>query len=214
MRSLRIDRPVDDVMMDLRDGVVLLQIIDRLRPGTVDWKRVHQRPRNAFQRIENLNHGVELCDSVLKLHITNMSGKDVFDGNRTLTLALLSQLLRYSIDQSVGGGDAERTLIEWANSLLEKCGQATISGLRDPTLRTAIPQLHIAQLLFPKSGISLESVNKGSSELECMENAAYLISALWRAGVPVLASALDVAKARPTLLLHVFAVMNSTAKQS
>jgi hypothetical protein len=46
---------VRDVVHDLRDGVVLLKVLDTVEPGLVKWPKVDLQPRNRYKRVENCN---------------------------------------------------------------------------------------------------------------------------------------------------------------
>ena len=39
---------IADLYDDVTDGLVLLKIIDKLKPGTVNWKKVEKKPKNIF----------------------------------------------------------------------------------------------------------------------------------------------------------------------
>lgn len=64
MNSLGVSPFVNNLYQDLRDGIVLLQLFDKIRPGIVDWKRVNQPPFKAaggnMKKIENCNYALEL----------------------------------------------------------------------------------------------------------------------------------------------------------
>ncbi len=104
----------------LRDGHLLLQLLDAMTPGCVDWRRVHQPPlRPVLLRphsIENCNQVMcfhlcivvylpqmqysshkqvmRLARGLLQLPLVNISGEDIVNGQRKLLLAVLRQLMR------------------------------------------------------------------------------------------------------------------------
>jgi plastin-2 len=65
MNSLGVNPFVNNLYQDLRDGLVLVQLLDKVQPGLVDWKRVNQPPWKAIggnmKKIENSNYVLELC---------------------------------------------------------------------------------------------------------------------------------------------------------
>ncbi|KAG8457018.1 hypothetical protein KFE25_014443 [Diacronema lutheri] len=62
LNSLGIDRFVGYLFDDCRDGAVLLQAMDVLKPSIVRWRaRVNRRPRTVYEIVENANYAVEIC---------------------------------------------------------------------------------------------------------------------------------------------------------
>lgn len=61
MNSLGVKPFVNSLYTDLSDGMVLLQLFDKVQPGIVDWKKVNQPPFKKMganmKKIENLNYG-------------------------------------------------------------------------------------------------------------------------------------------------------------
>lgn len=61
INSLHIkDVYVHNLFEDLRDGVVLLQVMDTVQPGMVSWRRVNRVCKNKFKKVENANYVVVL----------------------------------------------------------------------------------------------------------------------------------------------------------
>ena len=59
--SLGLLPPGRDVLDEARAGVLLLKLVERLRPGLVDWSRVARQPRNVFERVANCGVVLELA---------------------------------------------------------------------------------------------------------------------------------------------------------
>jgi hypothetical protein len=73
-----------------------------------------------IKAIENCNYLVE-CAKALGCNIVNMGGKDIFDKNEKLVLALVWQLMRHdtmAMLESLGGGGkiSDADLLAWANA--------------------------------------------------------------------------------------------------
>ena len=84
-----------------------------------------------MEKLENCNYAVEL-GKVLKFSLVGIAGQDISEGNPTLTLALVWQLMRaYTLsiltqltnnvsngDNGGGSGKAivEREIVEWVNN--------------------------------------------------------------------------------------------------
>jgi hypothetical protein len=79
------------------DGHVLLQLEDIVKPGVVDWNKVNKSPYPRIgammKKIENCNYAVE-TGKKMNYSLIGVAGNDIYDQNRTLTLALVWQLMR------------------------------------------------------------------------------------------------------------------------
>ena len=67
-----------------------LQLFDKVKPGIVDWSKVNQK--ETFQKIggnmkklENCNYAVKIAHE-MGFSLVGIDGKDIADGNKTLTL--------------------------------------------------------------------------------------------------------------------------------
>jgi len=143
INSLGLDPFVTNIFEDLRDGTVLLKIIDKITPGTVNWKRVNQQaPMHRIKQVENSNYAVELGKD-LKFSLVGIGGVDITDGNETLTMALVWQLMRHhvlTVLKEVGGGApvSEQQMIKWSNDLVASSGKPSRMGnFKDPNLKTS-----------------------------------------------------------------------------
>lgn len=77
-----------------------------------------------MEKLENCNYAVEL-GKILKFSLVGIAGQDLSDGNPTLTLALVWQLMRaYTLsilsqlaaDRGMAGNILEKEIVEWANN--------------------------------------------------------------------------------------------------
>lgn len=77
--------------MDNRTPLKLtFQLYDAIRPGIVNWKRVVKQFRKLqgmMDQIQNCNYAIELGKQ-LKFSLVGIQGKDIYDGNATLTLGM------------------------------------------------------------------------------------------------------------------------------
>ena len=82
-----------------------------------------------MEKLENCNYAVELGKN-LKFSLVGIAGQDIFDGNPTLTLALVWQLMRaYTLSiltsltnsDGVGKGVVEKEIVEWVNQKVSVC---------------------------------------------------------------------------------------------
>ena len=120
LNSLGVEPAVFNLFENLRDGVVILQAFDRIMPGSVVWRRVskpkagaehesyttgdgeeeedigvtpNQSKLSRFKQVENCNYVVDLGKQS-GMHLVGIQGSDIVDGNKTLVLGLVWQLMR------------------------------------------------------------------------------------------------------------------------
>tara|TARA_B100000795_G_scaffold220669_1_gene175181 strand:- start:315 stop:1079 length:765 start_codon:yes stop_codon:yes gene_type:complete len=64
MASLGLGRQLGSVAEDCRDGVLLLKMCERLRPGCVQWSKVRTRNPSVYARAETCNYALEVVRSL------------------------------------------------------------------------------------------------------------------------------------------------------
>ncbi|GBP28652.1 Plastin-2 [Eumeta japonica] len=95
MNSMGVAPHVNWLYSDLTDGLVIFQLYDIIRPGIVNWKKVHRqfsKLRKFMERLENCNYAVELGRQ-LGFSLVGIAGADINEGNATLTLGQCSRLM-------------------------------------------------------------------------------------------------------------------------
>jgi len=104
-------RRVQSLFSAVRDGLLLLRVLDCLSPGIVDWKKVEMTPKNKFARLTNNNLGVTTATKPpFSFSLVGIAGEDLEHGNEKLTLALVWQLMRYQLFQNLNAlldGDSQ-----------------------------------------------------------------------------------------------------------
>jgi len=205
MNSLGVEPFVNNLYEDLRTGHILLQLFDKIKPGCVDWKRVNHNPSNSFKKLENDNYCIELGKQ-LNFSLVGIQGKDIMDANKTLTLALIWQMMRYnvlSILTALGGGkkvsDAE--IITWAN---DKVGNPKISSFHDPALNNGIFIINLIEAVRPGS-VEQNLVEHGDDEKSNMLNAKYAISLARKIGATVFALPEDIIEVKNKMIMTLVA---------
>ena len=96
MNSLGVSPYVNWLYSDLADGLIIFQLYETITPGTVEWNKVHKkfnRMKKFMEKLENCNYVVELGRKQ-SFSLVGIAGQDICDGNQTLTLALVWQLMR------------------------------------------------------------------------------------------------------------------------
>jgi len=207
MNSLGVEPFVNNLYEDLRNGLVLIQLFDRIQPGCVDQKRVNNNPNNSYKKIENCNYAIELGKGPnFNFSLVGIQGKDVNDANKTLTLGLIWQLMRFnviSILNKLGGGkkisDAE--IIAWANERVKSSGKTgKISSFHDPALKDGIFLIELVDAVRPGT-VDYTIVEKGAEQKAYLLNAKYAISIARKAGALVFALPEDIVEVKNKMIM-------------
>lgn len=191
MNSMGVKPYVNWLYSDLADGLVIFQLFDIIKPGSVSWTRVHQRfspLRKFMEKLENCNYAVELGKQQ-KFSLVGIAGQDISDGNATLTLgneetsnlhafdfnlflslvALIWQLMRaYTLSvlsqlANTGNATIEKEIVAWVNKKLQTAGKVTsIRSFQDSSIGNAKVVLDLIDAIKPGS-INYELVSEGSN---------------------------------------------------
>jgi len=202
MNSLGVEPFVNYLYEDIRDGVVLLQLFDKISPGIVDWKRVNKNPPNTYKKLENCNYCIELGKK-LNFSLVGIQGNDIMNANKTLTLGLIWQMMRFnviSILTDLGGGkkisDAE--ILAWANS--KNSGHGKISSFHDPALKTGIFLIMLIDAVRPGSA-DQGLIERDGSDKGNLLNAKYAISLARKQGAVVFALPEDIVEVKNKMIM-------------
>jgi plastin-1 len=197
LNSLDVKPVVQSFFEDLKDGTVLLQAYDKVIPGSVNWRHVN-KPRAEgqelmrFKALENTNYAVELGKQV-QFSLPGIQGADITDGQRTLTLGLVWQLMRKDIVSTLKGlatklgkrEIADADMIKWANDMARKAGSsAQIRSFKDSSLTNATFLLDVLAGMKP-AYVDYDLVSKGRSDEESYQNAKLAISIARKMGATI-----------------------------
>jgi len=221
MNSLGVSPYVNWMYSDLADGLIIFQLYDIIKPGVVTWPKVHKkfnRMRKFMEKLENCNYVVDLGRKQ-KFSLVGIAGQDICDGNATLTLALVWQLMRaYTLNMLSAlpqcGNDSNGKLVEgeiikWVNEKLAEAGKtSTIRSFQDPMISSGMPLIDLIDAIKPGC-INYDLVVEGDGEEERIANAKYGISMARRLGARVYALPEDIVEVKPKMVMTVFAVLMS-----
>jgi len=216
INSLGVNPQVNYLYSDLCDGLIIFQLMDFIKPGIVDWKRVKtldKMSKMAAKRLQevlgNCNYAVELGKK-LNFSLVGIAGSDIMEGNKTLTLALVWQLMRaYTLAllsqlNSDNTPIVESEIIAWANQKLEEKG-VSIRHFQDKTNKTAMPIIHLIDVIKPDV-IDYSIVHDApANDGECMSNAKYAITMARKIGAPVYALPEDITEVKHKMVMTVYA---------
>ncbi|KAM9500747.1 plastin-1 [Clarias gariepinus] len=216
MNSLGISPRVNHLYSDLGDGLVILQLYEKIQVP-VDWKKVNRPPYPAIgskmKKLENCNYAVDLGKMLAKFSLVGIGGDNINEGNPKPTLALVWQLMRrYTLNVLSDIGDGEKIndqiIVDWVNTTLKNNEKtSTISNFKDKSISSSIPVLDLIDTIAPGS-IRTDLVKTGDlSPEDMLNNAKYAISMARKIGAKVYALPEDLMEVNPKMVMTVFACL-------
>ncbi|XP_018607802.2 plastin-3 [Scleropages formosus] len=217
MNSLGVNPHVNHLYGDLQDALVILQLYEKIKVP-VDWNNKVNKPPypkigTNMKKLENCNYAVELGKNEAKFSLVGIGGQDLNDGNATLTLALVWQLMRrYTLNVLEDLGDGQKVnddiIVNWVNKTLSNAGKKTkITNFKDKEISSSLPVLDLIDAIQPGS-ISYDLVKTGRlSEDDKLENAKYAVSMARKIGARVYALPEDLVEVKPKMVMTVFACL-------
>ncbi|OCL04754.1 hypothetical protein AOQ84DRAFT_391335 [Glonium stellatum] len=228
LNSLDVSPTVQSFFEDLKDGAVLLQAYDKVIPGSVNWRHVNKRPGSGapmlrFRAVENTNYAVEI-GKLNRFSLVGIQGADITDGQRTLTLGMVWQLMRRDIVATLSGLAArlgkreisDADMIAWANDMARRGGRgaaaAAVRSFKDQSLGTGVFLLHV--LGGMKSAyVDYELVLSGRTEEEAYQNAKLAISIARKMGATIWLVPEDICAVRSRLITSFIGSLMATAER-
>lgn len=217
INSMGVNPFVNRLYSDLSDGLVIIQLFDVIKPGLVQWNRVHKqfgRLKGFMERLENCNYCIEL-GRALSFSLVGIAGQDILECHPMLVSAIVWQLMRaytLSILSHLAQTDCgkpvdEAKIVVWANGKLKEAGkEGKIKGFNDSTISTAIPIIDLIDAIKPGS-INYTQVLDVSSVEDKIANSKYAISMARKIGAKVYALPEDIAEVKPKMVMTVFACL-------
>ena len=175
-------------------------------------------PANRFALVENGNRVVNMCKS-LRFSLVGIAGLDLVDGNRTATLAVVWQLMRYhalailkSLRSDGAGAVTDRAILKWALVTVQSAGKrSSIRNFRDKEIGTGVFLLDLLAAVDPKT-VNFDYVTAGETAEDKEANARYLLSVARLQGSAVFLSWADIVEVKSRMvLLFVAAVWANTS---
>lgn len=213
LNSLDVDPPIVSLFEDLKDGLVLLQAFEKVLPGSVSFKHINKKPSNGaeisrFKALENTNYLVEI-GKANKFSLVGIEGSDIVDGNKLLTLALVWQLMRKNIVNTLsllGQGNhnlSDSDIMKWANAKVIKGGKnTTIRSFSDQSLSNGVFLLDVLNGIKP-GYVDYDLVYQGDSltDEQKYANAKLAISIARKLGALIWLVPEDINEVRSRLIL-------------
>ncbi|KAL4351628.1 hypothetical protein GQ457_06G027960 [Hibiscus cannabinus] len=200
---------IDNVFEDLRNGWILLETLDKVSPGIVNWKIANKPPiKLPFKKVENCNQVVKIGKQI-KFSLVNIAGNDIVQGNKKLILAYLWQLMRYNILQllknlrfhSHGKEITDVDILRWANTKVSNSGsQSRMESFKDKSLSDGLFFLELLSAVQPRS-VNWSLVTKGVTDEQKKMNATYIISIARKLGCSIFLLPEDITEVNQKMIL-------------
>ncbi|OQV23557.1 Plastin-1 [Hypsibius exemplaris] len=215
MNSMGVNPYVNYLYGDLTTGVIIFQLYDIIKPGIVNWKKVvknFHKMRGFMEKVENCNYAVELGRQ-LNFSLVGIAGQDISDGNPTLTLALVWQLMRaYTLSiltklARSGNPIVEKEIISWVNKKLSSAGKtSSITSFQDQTISDAAVVIDLIDAIKPGC-INYSQTQAAKTTDEKVANAKYAISMARKIGARIYALPEDIVEVKQKMVMTVFACL-------
>uniref|UniRef100_A0A8C5D3A8 Plastin-3 n=1 Tax=Gadus morhua TaxID=8049 RepID=A0A8C5D3A8_GADMO len=217
MNSLGVTPHVHHIYGDLMDALVILQLYEKIKVE-VDWDHRVNRPPYPkigaiMKKLENCNYAVELGKSSAGFSLVGIGGQDLNEGNPTLTLALVWQLMRrYTLNvlEDLGDGEAagDELIVNWVNKTLKNAGKTTsLRSFKDKSISDSSPVLDLIDSIQPNS-VKFDLVKTGSlTDEDKLSNAKYAVSMARKIGARVYALPEDLVEVNPKMVMTMFACL-------
>ncbi|KAL5794233.1 hypothetical protein ACOSP7_002827 [Xanthoceras sorbifolium] len=209
INSLGIPTYVNNVFEDVRTGWVLLEVLDKVSSGIVNWKLASKPPiKMPFRKVENCNQVVKIGKE-LNFSLVNVAGNDIVQGNKKLILAFLWQLMRFTMLQllknlrshSQGKEITDADILCWANNKVKKAGRTSqMESFKDKNLSTGIFFLELLSAVEPRV-VNWSLVTKGETEEDKKLNATYIISVARKLGCSIFLLPEDIIEVNQKMIL-------------
>ncbi|XDV36775.1 hypothetical protein PO909_006501 [Leuciscus waleckii] len=217
MNSLGVNPHVNHLYGDLQDALVILQLYEKIKVP-VDWNNKVNKPPYPklganMKKLENCNYAVELGKTKANFSLVGIGGQDLNDGNPTLTLALVWQLMRrYTLNVLENLGDGQKVndeiIVNWVNKTLSQAGKSTkISSFKDKEISSSLAVLDLIDAIQPGC-VNYDLVKRGSlSDEDKLDNAKFAVSMARKIGARVYALPDDLVEVKPKMVMTVFACL-------
>ncbi|KAL8525970.1 hypothetical protein ACS0TY_015258 [Phlomoides rotata] len=209
LNSLGNSKYTENVFEDLRDGWILLETLDKVSLGIVNWKIASKPPiKMPFRKVENCNQVIQIGKQ-LKFSLVNIAGNDIVQGNKKLILAYLWQLMRCSMLQllknlrfrSNGKEITDAHILDWANSKVKSSGsESRMNSFKDKRLSDGIFFLELLRVVHPGS-VNWSLVTEGLNDDEKRMNATYIISIARKIGCSIFLLPEDIIEVNQKMIL-------------
>ena len=199
-------KKVNNLYQESRTAVLLLKIIDEIKPGTVNWEIVEmKKTKNPFKIAVNCQE-VNNSSKRIGFSIISIGNKDIQDGKKKHILALVWQMMKAYTLKKIGE-KSEEELIAWANEQVSEIRR--IKNLKEKKLNDGLFWIELLSTIKPKC-VDWNLVNKNClNDRDREMNSKYAISVAKGLGANVFLFWQDITEVKSKLLLTFLAAIYS-----
>ncbi|KAI4308437.1 hypothetical protein L6164_031514 [Bauhinia variegata] len=206
---------VNNLFEDVRNGWVLLEVLDKIFPGSVNWKLATKPPiKMPFRKVENCNQVIQIGKD-LNFSLVNVAGNDIVQGNKKLIVAFLWQLMRFTMlqllknlrshSQSKEGKEGKEItdadILNWSNNKVKRARRTSqMESFKDKNLSSGIFFLELLSAVEPRV-VNWALVTKGETDEDKKSNATYIISVARKLGCSIFLLPEDIMEVSPKMML-------------
>lgn len=209
LNSLGVPTYVNNLFEDVRNGWVLLEVLDKILPGSVHWRQATKPPiKMPFKKLENCNQVIKIGKG-LNFSLVNVAGNDIVQGNKKLILAFLWQLMRFSMLQLLKNLRShsrykeitDTDILNWANQKVKSSGKSSQTGsFKDKNLSDGIFFLELLSAVEPRV-VDWQLVKKCETDEDKKMNASYIISVARKLGCSIFLLPEDIVEVNQKMML-------------
>ncbi|WMV38938.1 hypothetical protein MTR67_032323 [Solanum verrucosum] len=209
INSLGTDTYINNLFDSVRTGWVLLEVLDKIAPGSVNWKQATKPPiKMPFRKVENCNQVIRIGKE-LNFSLVNVAGNDIVQGNKKLILAFLWQLMRFTMLQLLknlrfhaqGKEITDADILNWANKKVKSAGRKSqIDSFKDKSLSNGMFFLELLSAVEPRV-VNWSVVTKGETDEDKKLNATYTISVARKLGCSIFLLPEDIIEVNQKMIL-------------
>ena len=199
---------INNLYEESKSGVLLCKVIDKVKPGTVNWKIIDKNPKNPFKATVNCQEVID-ASKKSKYTIVGIGAQDIREGNKKYILAIVWQIMRAHTLQVIGG-KTEEELVSWGNERVSE--EYRITNLKSKSLSNSLFFIDICKSIEPRA-INWDIVMKDDTDEAKQNNAKYAISIARKLGAAVFLVWEDVVDVKSRLLLTFIAALYDAAQK-
>ena len=211
INSLKLDgvKKVNNLYQECRNAILLLKIIDKIKPGTVNWKIVELKNlKNPFKVGVNCQEAID-ASKRSGYSIISIGNKDIQEGRKKHILAIVWQLMR-AHTLKVIGERSEDELISWANEKVSK--ERRIKNLKEKKLNDGLFWIELLAAIEPRSIRWDFVVKENPNDKDKEMNAKYALSVARGLGALIFVVWEDITEVKSKLLLTFLASIYDVAQ--
>ncbi|CAH1423124.1 unnamed protein product [Lactuca virosa] len=176
---------------------VLLEVLDKLAPGSVTWRLANKPPiKMLFRKVENCNQ-VKRRKLVIRFGYYCMHRAFLWQLMRFSMLQLLKNLRTYGQGKEIMDAD----ILQWANKKVKDTGKSGhMDSFKDKRLSDGIFFLELLSAV-EKRVVNWGLVTKGETEEDKKLNATYIISVARKLGCSIFLLPEDILEVNPKMIL-------------